>query len=391
MIYDLAIVGAGTCGLFAAVNSHPLTTVVFDKNSGAKKLSITGNNKSNITNCMEKEDFLERYGKNGAFLRDSFKLFFKEELINFFERSGFDLTCRDNKVVLKDKISQEFAKMLLNKAKKSAASFREYEPVVDILKDKSMFILKTHKGRYYSKNVLLACGGKSFPATGSDGSCYNIAKKLGHSIVTPNPCEVPFCCKDVKNLQGLSFKNVNLTLKTEKRRFFECGDILFTHFGISGPAVLELSKNDFKQAKLLINFLGINEKELLELLTKKNRKIKNIVKDIMPKRFVDEMVKIDKYSKEASKKELKEVVDSLLGFEVDVEKCSFNRAFVTCGGVSLREINPKTMESKLTKGLFFCGEIMDIQGSIGGFNLQAAFSTSFCAVDSIKNNLYSTI
>ncbi len=385
MIYDLAIVGAGTCGLFAAINSHSLTTVVFDKNSGAKKLSITGNSKSNITNCIKKEEFLERYGKNGTFLRDSFKLFFKEELINFFERSGFDLICKDNKVVLKSKTSEEFAKALLNKAAKSVTSFRGYEPVVDISKDRDIFILNTHKDQYYAKNVLLACGGKSFPATGSDGSCYNIAKKLGHDIVKPNPCEVPFCCKDVKNLQGLSFKNVHLTLKTAKKRFSEYGDILFTHFGISGPAVLELSKNDFKHAKLFINFLGIKEQELLELLTKKNRKIKNIVKDIMPKRFVDEIVKTDKYSKEASKRELKEIVNSLLEFEVEVEKCSFNKAFVTCGGVSLREINPKTMESKLTKGLFFCGEIMDIQGSIGGFNLQAAFSTSFCAMNSIKS------
>jgi len=387
MIYDLAIVGAGACGLFAAINSHPLKTVIFDKNSGAKKLSITGNNKSNITNCMDKEVFLEHYGKNGAFLRDSFKLFFKDELINFFKYSGFNLICKNNKIVLKDNTSVEFAKALLNKAKKSVTSFRGYEPVVDILKDRGIFILNTPKSKYYAKNVLLACGGKSFPATGSDGSCYNIAKKLAHSIVQPKPCEVPFCCKDTKNLQGLSFKNAALILKTPKRRFFEYGDILFTHFGISGPAVLELSKNDFKHAKLLINFLNIKESELLNLLTKKNRKIKNIVKDIMPKRFVDEVIKTDKYSKEASKKELKEVVNSLLEFEVEVEKCSFNRAFVTCGGISLREINPKTMESKLTEGLFFCGEMMDIQGSIGGFNLQAAFSTSFCAINSIKNNL----
>ncbi len=387
MIYDLAIVGAGACGLFAAVNSKPLKIIIFDKKSGAKKLAITGNDRSNISNCLKKEEFLYHYGKTGNFLRDAFKLFFKDELVDYLRSVGFETTCSNGRVVLKNRNSQELSKALLGMSKNRAHMFKGYEPVVNLKKNGDYFNVITAKGIYVSKTVLMSCGGKSYPSTGSEGSCYAIVKKFSHTIVKPQAYEVPFCCGKTEHLKGLSFKDVGLTLKVGKKRFYETGDIIFTHFGVSGPAILRLSEKDFKKAKLVIDFIGMEEEKFVSILLKSNKKIRNIIKDFMPERFVKKFIKTDKYPKEASKKEIKNILDLLFRFEVDVEKCSFDRAFVTKGGISTKEIDPKTMQSKLVRGMFFCGEIMDIQGSIGGFNLQAAFSSSFCAINSIKDML----
>ncbi len=384
MIYDLAVVGAGTCGLFAVINSQKLKTIVFDKNSGAKKLAITGNRKSNITNCSDKNSFLDYYGKNGNFLRDAFGLFFKDELVDFLHSEGFRTICKDNRVVIDKNSSSDLAEAMLNTAKRRVTSFKEYEPVVDIKKIDSLFDIVTTKRVYKAKSVLLACGGMSYPKTGSDGSCYKIAKKFGHTIIEPEAYEVPFCSSDTKNLSGLSFKDVVLTLKTDKKRFVETGDMIFTHFGISGPAILKLSEHSFEKARLFVNFMDIGKEELVKALLSSRKKVKNTLKEFMPGRFVDNVIKTDKYVKGLSKKEVSDIINTLFEFKLDVKKCSFDRAFVTKGGVSVREINPKTMESKIVKNLFFCGEIMDIQGSIGGFNLQAAFSTAFCAVSAVN-------
>ncbi len=384
MIYDLAIIGAGASGLFAAINAPTYKTIIFDKNTGAKKLALTGNNKSNLTNCIEKEVFLDNYGQNRDFLRDAFKLFFNKELILFLESIGFSSRCLNKRIILKDKSSRELSRTLVAMAKNKIISFKSYEPIVELKKKEGIFILKTTKKEYRAVVVLIACGGMSYPHTGSDGNCYRLVEKLGHTIINPEPFEVPFCARNTKPLQGLSFKNVKLTLKTEKNKFTEQGDIIFTHFGISGPAVLKLSENSFTKAKLFINFFNEDKRTLTNALTKHNKKITNLIKEFMPERFVNEFIKVNKYTKELSNKEKEYISNILFNFELNVRKCSFNKSFVTKGGISTRQINPKTMESKIVNNLFFCGEILDIQGSIGGFNLQAAFSTAFCATHSIK-------
>ena len=387
MIYDVAIVGAGTSGLFAAINLHAGRIIIFDNKAGAEKLSITGNSRCNITNCIGKEEFLSNYGKNGNFLRDAFKLFFKDELFAFLDSSGFKTTCIDNRVILKNKKSSELAKFLLLKAKNKASAFKSKEAVTNITKQQDIFKIITKNGHYSAKTVLAACGGKSYAQTGSNGSCYKIVKNLGHTVVKPEPFEVPFCSENIQKLQGLSFKNANLTLKTGKRKFCTVGDIVFTHFGISGPAVLKLSEKMFDSAELFVDLINIQKEDFIEDMFASKGKVKNFLKKYLPVRFVYEYLNIDKQAKELSKKELNYILNTLFQFRLHVKKCSFDKAFVTKGGVSTKEIDPKTMESKIVKNLFFCGEIMDIQGSIGGFNLQAAFSTAFTAIKAMNRKV----
>jgi predicted Rossmann fold flavoprotein len=383
MIYDVAVVGAGACGLTAAIHLNSEKVILFDNKAGALKLSITGNNRCNITNCLNFDRFIENYKPNGNFLRDAFGKFFTKDLRIFLRTLRIETTCVGNRLILKNKKSKELAEILLQKAKESA-DFRANESVLKIVKDNGIFILTTKSSKYFAKNVLLACGGMSFPKTGSNGYCYKIAEELGHSIVKQEPFEVPFCAKNTKPLQGLSFKNIELTLKIGKKKIQPRGDIIFTHFGISGPAILKLSENEFEITKLFVRFISEDEELFKIRMLSYNGKVKSFLKSYLPERLIMYLTDIDKFTKELSKKEIKSIIDVLFRFEIDVKKCSFDRAFVTKGGISLKEIDPKTMESKIVKNLFFCGEIMDIQGSIGGFNLQAAFSTGFLASSSIN-------
>ncbi len=382
MIYDVAVVGAGACGLTAAIHLNPKKIILFDSKKGAKKLSITGNNICNVTNKLGLENFIEHYKPNGNFLRDAFKLFFVNDTIKFLQSLGIQTTLDNTRVILKNKTSKEMSSIILQIAK-DKTTFRPNERIIDIRKEGDLFILKTQNHIYISKIVLLACGGKSFKHTGTDGTCYDIAKKLGHTIVKPTPFEVPFCSKNTENLQGISLYNKEITLKINNKKKTITGDIIFTHFGISGPAILELSENDFEQAILKINLIGDKEAFENNLMSYKG-KVKNLIKRHIPQRLADNIMRTDKYVKELSKKEINSIIDTLINFSFTVKKCSFDKAFVTKGGISTKEIDPKTMESKIVKNLFFCGELIDIQGSIGGFNLQAAFSTGFLAAYEIN-------
>ena len=387
MIYDLVIVGAGPCGLSAAINSTLKKIIVFDKKSGAKKLSLTGRNRSNITNCIKKEEFIAHYGKTGNFLRDAFNVFFKDDLIKFLNTINIETKCEDNRVLLKNISSEKFADALIKEAHKKNIELRTNEAITDIHKHKGLFYVTSQKSRYKSKAVILACGGRSYPQTGSDGTCYKIAQSLDHTIIEPQPYEVPFCSKDAAGLQGISFKDVSLSLKIKKKRIEESGDIIFTHFGISGPAILRLSEYDFDEAKLSIRFVDIDKSRFIDDMMLFNGKVKNYIKKYMPERFINAYLDLDKKTRELSKSEINNILKKLYGFELTVKKCSFDRAFVTKGGVDTRKINPKTMESRITDNLYFCGEMMDIQGSIGGFNLQAAFSTGFLSASAINSRI----
>lgn len=387
-MHSVAIVGAGASGLFAALNINLKNSIIFDKNSGAKKLSITGNSRCNITNAINFDSFLEAYGKNGQFLRDAFKIFFRDELIEFLKSQNIETANENDKIILKNIKSKQFAQKLLKIVKnKKNIEFKAYESVLNIKNKDGIFTITTDKGKYTSKTVLLACGGRSYPATGSTGDGYGFAQSLRHTIVKPKPFEVPFCSDNriVKNLQGISLQDTDIAIKIKNKKVKTKGDIIFTHFGISGPAILKLSEYDFQKTSIYIKFVKCTEDEFIKKMRKYNGKIKNYIRNYLPKRAIDYLIQIDKNTKEISKKELNTLLDTLFRFEMDVKKCSFDRAFITQGGIALKEINPKNMESKIVKNLFFAGEIMDIQGSIGGFNLQAAFSTAFLAASNINN------
>ncbi len=385
-ILDVIIVGAGASGLACAYFLKTRNAIILDKYEGARKLAITGNNRCNITNTLPLEDFLLGYGKTGQFLRDAFSNFFRDELLSWLEKLGVETQEDNGKIFLKSVSSREFSKILKGRVEERI-KIKKFEPVVDVKRCGDAFIVKTTKNEYKALNLVLATGGKSYPQTGSDGSGYSLAKQLGHTIVDLEPIEVPFCSKrKIEHLKGITLRNVTVTLKLENKKITEKSDLLFTHFGVSGPVIFKLSNNSFKDAEISIKFLN-NPKSTVEKLHFYKGKTKNYLSKFLPKRIAELSPHGELQAANLNKKQLKDVENFLSNFRIKVKKCGFKRAFVTKGGVSTKEIDPKTFESKIMKNLFLCGEIVDIQGNIGGFNLQYAFSSGYTVASTINNRI----
>ncbi len=388
-IYDVAIIGAGVCGLIATITiGNSAKSVLFDAKKGARKLAITGNNRCNITNMLPLNEFIEAYGEGGNFLRGAFGKFFRNELLALLSGMGFETKELSGRVILKNRTSGELANAMLELAKSRLQAFKPFETVTKIepLQSGNFRIISTGS-TYISKTVLLACGGASYPSTGSTGICYRIAKELSHTVVEPYPIEVAFCADNTKSLQGVSLKDIQATLITEKGRKKARGDMIFTHFGVSGPVIFNLSQQRFDKALLRINPLNTTQEELKRELVNYKGTLRSFLRGKIPKRLIEYLNVPDKRVTELSKERLHKFIISLTSMEFEVTKCPLERAFVTAGGISLKEINPQTMESKLHRGVFFCGEMMNIQGPIGGFNLQAAFSTGYTAAKGILERL----
>ena len=234
----------------------------------------------------------------------------------------------------------------------------------------------------------MTCGGLSYPKTGSTGDGYRFARSFGHEITELSAYESAFCSDyDFSHIEGVSLKNVKLMLKLKKASKRITGDLIFTHFGISGPAILKLSEADFDRALLVIELIGMNEAEFIRFIREKSGKLTNSVSAIIPKRLAQFIITENRSCKEISNSSLRKLFSGLKHFTINIKKCPVEQAFVTKGGISLKNIDPKTLESKLVGGLFFAGEMLDIQGSIGGFNLQAAFSTGYLASHSLNKKL----
>ncbi|WP_022670498.1 NAD(P)/FAD-dependent oxidoreductase [Hippea alviniae] len=387
-IYDVAIIGAGACGLACALNLKTDNVIILDAKSGALKLALTGNNRCNITNTFTIDEFIQSYGKNGRFVIDTFRRFFRNELLEFLKYYGIETITENEKIRLKNRSSKELAHILLNETQKKF-KLKKFHKVIKVKQEDETFGIETLNNKTYkSKFVLLATGGKSYPQTGSDGSGYKLAEQLGHRIESLEPIETPFCCKKTKNLQGISLRNVELTLKIGKKTIKTEGDIIFTHFGISGPAVLKLSSESFKKGKLFLRLINLDEKTFINRLHFFKGKTKNLLSKHIPERLAQLAPYAELNCANLNRKQLNKIADFVFRFELNIEKCGFKKAFATKGGVSLKEVNPKTLESKIAKNLFFCGEILNIQGPIGGFNLQFAFSSGFLVADEINRRLF---
>ncbi len=382
MIYDCIIIGAGVSGVFAALNLKSDKILLLDKQRGLEKLAITGRARCNITNSLSFNEFFEAYGKNGRFLQDAFRLFFRDELLEFLKSIGIKTINENGKIRIINTASSQFSKLLLSLLRKKQIEFHQFESAVGVRKN-SFFEVRTGKSTYQSRTLILACGGISYSKTGSTGDGYRFARSFGHEITKLSAYESAFCSDcDFSHIEGVSLKDVKLMLKLKKVSKRIIGDLIFTHFGISGPAILKLSEADFDRALLVIELIGMNEAEFIRLIREKNGKLINSVSTIIPKRLAHFIIKDDPFCKEISNSSLRELFFRLKHFTVNIKKCPIEQAFVTKGGVSLKNIDPKTLESKLVEGLFFAGEMLDIQGSIGGFNLQAAFSTGYLAAHS---------
>ena len=404
--FDVAVIGAGPAGIMAAgkAASLGLKVVLIEKNSSlAKKLLLTGNGRCNLTNAeFNLKDLVKNYN-NGEFLFHVFSVFGPKETIKFFEKLGVKTKIENNKRVfpvsdnaeeilgaLEKYLTENKVKILFNSEVKDVIKKgKKIEKI--ILADKEI----------KAKKYILCTGGKSYPLTGSNGFGYKMAEKLGHTIVSPLPALSPIKIKNpwIKNLQGISLKNVKINIfQKDKKQFSEEGEFIFAHYGVTGPAIFNisgkvgnlLSKGEVKICFDLFPLLNQEEvgKGLEEILKKYPRQtVKNVLSTFVPERLAEVLAEIsginkDKIANNMSKVEKLALAKILKNIEVTPENTfSFDEAQVTRGGVSLKEIDHKTMKSKIIDNLFFAGEIIDVDGKTGGFNLQMCWSTGYVAAE----------
>ncbi len=383
-MYKTIVVGGGTSGLACAcfLDSN---TLLLDRQEVGKKLSIAGNTRVNLTNLANLDIFLESYSPRGDFLRDAFKAFFRDDLINFINTLGLKTQVENGKVFLKDYNGKQLVERMKKYITGKKIKIHENERVIKIEKEHHFFVY-TNKNVYESQNVVIATGGMSYNKLGSEDG-YAFAQSFAHTIVPLKPFETPFCVEEglFKDLSGITLQNIQIKYKNKIFR----GNLLFTHFGLSGPLILDVSFYVNDGDTIYINFLGDNKDIFLKDLYEANN-LKSAIKNYLPKRLLDNILNkmpfIVKNIAEISKRDLNSLFDLLFDYKIVVKLCGFNKAFVTKGGVALKEINPKTCESKLVSGLFFCGEVLDIAGKIGGFNIQAAFSTAYLVCLKIRQS-----
>lgn len=386
-MYDIIILGTGPTGLFTAANIKNKKILILEKNaSPAKKLLISGSGQCNITHAGNMEDFITHYN-NKNYAKKILYRFTNEDLISYFNSKGLKFTLNKNgKYFPKSLKSKDVLDTLLKEFGKNV-EIKYNEFIEEILKKEDTFILKSKNTTYKAKNILVATGGKSYPKLGTTGDGYKIASLFGHKIVTPKPALTPFKIKNYyfSDLAGLSF-NGSISIKTNKKKLIKYGDLLLTHVGISGPLILDFSRYVRDGDTVTISFLNFkNSDEFSKELNKKikinsSKKLFSILKAFnLQERFIKKMftlLKINNTLPQNMSKETKnKIINFLMNHELTVEKLfDFNQAMVTSGGICTKEINHKTLESKLIKGLFFGGEILDIDGDTGGYNIQFAVS-----------------
>ena len=376
--------------------------IILEKmNSLGKKLCITGKGRCNITSSLPIEDFIKNIPGNGKFLYSALNNFTNEDIINLLKEEGLEVKEeRGNRVFPITDSAKDVLKTFLKILKKYNVKIITDERVVEILKKNGEVQgVRTEKKVYNDEKVVLATGGKSYPMTGSNGDGYILAKKMGHTITEIRPSLVALTSKNeslevCQALQGLSLKNVGVKLiKNGKNIYEDFGEMLFTHFGVSGPTILSSSahlvRKGIENTKLVIDLKPalsdekLDERIIRDFNEEKNKEFKNSLEKLLPKKLIPVIISkmgLEKKVNEVTKEERKKLVNILKRFEIEISGFRpVEEAIVTAGGVSIKEINPKTMESKLVKGLYFAGEIIDVDAYTGGFNLQIAYSTGYTA------------
>ena len=403
----VVVIGGGAAGLMAAViagREGAKVTLLEKMNYVGKKMGITGKGRCNITNACDMSDFIKNTPGNGKFLYGAYERFTNEDLLQLLHDAGLETKVeRGGRVFPASDSALDVRNTFMKLMKHYGVDVHLEEPVKKLLVDDGVVTgVVTDKETYHADAVVIATGGKSYPATGSTGDGYILATQVGHKITDIRPSLVPIVTEEswVKDLMGLSLRNVELSVvaknKVQAKMF---GEMMFTHFGITGPIVLSLSHTVGKlMRKKNIGTIGldINLKPALspETLDKRLQKdfdlyskkqLINGMKDLLPSRLIPliiELAGIDpqKPINQISKEERQQICYMLQHMPLTVKGLRpVEEAIVTAGGISLKEFNPKTMESKLVKGLYGAGEVLDIDAFTGGYNLQAAFSTGYVA------------
>ena len=401
----VAIIGGGAAGLLAGITAaqNGAQVTIFEKmRQPGKKMLITGKGRCNITNACEIPEFVKNLPGNGRFLNSALHRFTNDDIVLLLESHGLATKVeRGGRIFPVSDKAKDVVDTLVKIFTEAGGKLMADTKVIEILaKEGEVTGVKTISGVYSADAVILAAGGASYPGTGSDGGGAKLAQKLGHTIVPLRPSLVPLESDYpyVDDLQGLSLRNVQATLTADGEKIgSEFGEMLFTHFGVSGPIILSLSNiaakalDEGREVELHIDLKPALSNEKLDARIQRDftqyskKQLANGMKDLLPQRLIPvvcDMAYLDeeKFINQISREERHRLLATLKDFCVPITKTRpIAEAIVTAGGVSVKEINPKTMESKLISGLYFAGEVMDVDGYTGGFNLQAAFSSGYAA------------
>jgi predicted Rossmann fold flavoprotein len=409
MIYDVAVIGGGPGGMMAAGRAGELgaRVVLLEKNRRlGTKLLITGKGRCNITNQTDSQrEMIEAFGKNGKFLFSSLSKFGVQDVIDFFSELGLPTKVeRGNRVFPESDSSRDVLEALIKYLQQSKVEIKLNSAVKEIIvKDKRIEKVVLFGGREILANkFVIATGGKSYPATGSTGAGYEWLEKMGHSINALSPALVPVIVKEkiVKELEGLSLKNVEISLYQDKKKIeSRFGEALFTADGMSGPIIIDLSRTigerlpakmslviDFKPA---LDYPALDARIQQDFQAMKNKQFKNSLDDLAPQKLIPALVRLsgidpEKKTNAITKEERKKLLHLFKEFSLEISGLAgYEQAIITAGGVDLKEVDPKTMKSKLIDNLWLAGEILDLHGPTGGFNLQACWSTGRAAGEGV--------
>lgn len=393
------IIGAGPAGMMAAVTAARLgkKVLVIEKNdSPGRKLAITGKGRCNVTNDCDVEDLFKNVPRNPKFLYSAFYGFTNQDTKNFFEELGVPLKVeRGQRVFPQSDKASDIVNALKNEMMRTGVkTVHDRAKELDIRNGRVAGVV-CEKGYYAAESVTIATGGLSYKKTGSTGDGYKMAQKAGHTLAEPRPSLIPLTAKGTAPLMGLSLKNVSVTLLDEKGKklYTDFGEMLFTHFGVSGPVILSSSGHmksgtgytiliDLKPA---LDDKALDDRLLRDFEKYKNRDLVNALTDLLPHKMIEPLIKaagVDGRKKvnAVTKAERHALTDTLKAYPVKIDGFRpIEEAIVTCGGIHVNEIDPASMQSRIIKGLYFAGEIIDCDAYTGGFNLQIAFSTGHLA------------
>ena len=400
MMYDGIVIGGGPAGMFAAITAakRGQRVLLLEKNDRlGKKLLITGKGRCNVTNHCDEREVLQNIPRNSRFLFSAMAAFPPEKAMAFFEENGCPLkTERGNRVFPVSDKSQSILDCLTKQMRRSGVTVRTGRVKEIRLENGAVCGVRTDKERFDANAVILATGGVSYPTTGSTGDGYRMAEEVGHTVTALEGSLVPLCVEgpDCPDMQGLSLRNVAVKLLDGKGKtlYKDFGELLFTHFGLSGPTALSASAHlKGEGCQLVIDLKPaleegkLNDRILRDLQMYQNRTMENALTDLLPRSMIPVVLRrleIDPnlQANSLKKQQRRALVELLKAFTVTISgKRPVAEAIITSGGVKVSEIDPKTMESKLVPGLYFAGEIIDCDAYTGGFNLQIAWSTAYAA------------
>ena len=405
MKYEIGIIGGGPSGLFSGMNLKKPAIIFEKKDNCGNKLIITGSGKCNFTHSGSINDFIRKYGNHSGFVKNALKRFSNLDLLKYLDELSYEYEMReDGKYFPKSYSAFEFRDFLAENNISIGNEIKTDSEVIDIKMKDEKFVVSTKESKYEFRYLIIGTGGKSYPKTGSDGNVFPILKKLGHNIIQLKPALAPVYIKNFlfKDLMGISFEDILIeNWRNGKKVFQDRGELLLTHFGLSGPIILDNSRFMENGDILKINFLNeYNRKSLEEYMLdyiSKNSKslVVNFIRTFnIQRRVSDKIIEIsgilpDKKISELKKDERKNLIKNLIEFSCEIDKIGdYNIAMATAGGIDTAEVNSKTFESKIIKNLFIVGEALDIDGDTGGYNLQWAFTSSFLSSEEINKRLH---